>query len=603
MSAQSEKSSAKSLECKSLLKLFNRVIKLLQAGCDQTATYTSIVELVGVELRLDRCALLLLEDVERTSDSPELSVAAEYCVDGLIPIIDKHYALKANSELFRLFQEAKPVPLQDVAPRSSGANHELNALGEDTCSKALIVFPIVDGEKILGCLSMHYCIEAQTFSDDVLEFGEAASLELSRFLVRERAQFQKEAEGRIFKQTSFPALVLDNSGRVRKFNDAFQSMLKSSRKDFVNQSILDVIPDGQRVLDAVRGLSEVRPFVTLGEVLVGRSEVASSHFDVCISSLCRQNDVADALLMFVPPGSKQVTMSAEAENSKRASEQLANSLSRQMSWERWVRQIICKLHATLDRDTILQTVVDGFGRALGASRCLIVRTDGPASPLVTHEYAEPDLSPLGLGRTGQFPTVVVSYFRNKVAFIPDVAALERSHELSADEYEYFSDNGIKSMAGAPIVSHGINYGVIISLESAPSRHWTAHELDMLEVAASQTAVALSHSQQYLQLKDQLFNMNLLGNLTQQLTNTLELVSRSKIEAAEERRPTESAPPLSLRELEVLKLIASGLANREIAQRLFLTESTVELHASRIRKKLKLKSRTALVKFACDNGLA
>ncbi|MFN8552681.1 MAG: hypothetical protein U0103_14515 [Candidatus Obscuribacterales bacterium] len=146
----------------------------------------------------------------------------------------------------------------------------------------------------------------------------------------------------------------------------------------MNQSILDVIPDGQRVLDAVRGLSEVRPFVTLGEVLVGRSEVASSHFDVCISSLCRQNDVADALLMFVPPGSKQVTMSAEAENSKRASEQLANSLSRQMSWERWVRQIICKLHATLDRDTILQTVVDGFGRALGASRCLIVRTDGPA---------------------------------------------------------------------------------------------------------------------------------------------------------------------------------------------------------------------------------
>jgi DNA-binding NarL/FixJ family response regulator len=61
-------------------------------------------------------------------------------------------------------------------------------------------------------------------------------------------------------------------------------------------------------------------------------------------------------------------------------------------------------------------------------------------------------------------------------------------------------------------------------------------------------------------------------------------------------------PLSGRELEVLRLIASGMSNREIAQHLFLTESTVELHASRIRKKLKLKSRTALVKFACDNHL-
>jgi DNA-binding NarL/FixJ family response regulator len=37
-------------------------------------------------------------------------------------------------------------------------------------------------------------------------------------------------------------------------------------------------------------------------------------------------------------------------------------------------------------------------------------------------------------------------------------------------------------------------------------------------------------------------------------------------------------------MEVLHLIAAGYANKEIAQRLFLTESTVELHASRIPKK-------------------
>ncbi len=99
-------------------------------------------------------------------------------------------------------------------------------------------------------------------------------------------------------------------------------------------------------------------------------------------------------------------------------------------------------------------------------------------------------------------------------------------------------------------------------------------------------------------------MNLISNLTQQLTNALDLAGRN----ARAERPPEVVPaepfvtPLSSRELEVLKLIASGLANREIAQKLFLTESTVELHASRIRKKLKLKSRTALVKFACDNKL-
>jgi DNA-binding CsgD family transcriptional regulator len=286
-------------------------------------------------------------------------------------------------------------------------------------------------------------------------------------------------------------------------------------------------------------------------------------------------------------------------------EEMTNTLSKQLSWERWVRQIICKLHASLDRDTLLQTVVDGFGRALGASRCLIVRTEGLVSPVVTHEYVEPDISPLGLGRTGQFPPAAISFFRQKVGAIADLSLLEKSGQLTVDEYEYFAENGVRGMAGAPISSHGVNFGVIVILECGPVRKWAPHELDMLEIAASQTAVALSHSQSFLQLKDQLFNMNLLGNLTQQLTTTLELVNRgTKSDGAEEKaKLTSNAPPLSLRELEVLKLIASGLANREIAQRLFLTESTVELHASRIRKKLKVKSRTALVKFACDNGLA
>jgi len=287
-------------------------------------------------------------------------------------------------------------------------------------------------------------------------------------------------------------------------------------------------------------------------------------------------------------------------------EELVNHLSKQLSWERWVRQIICKLHATLDRDLLLQSVVDGFGRSLGASRCLIVRTDGLASPMVTHEYVEPAISPLGLGRTGPFPLAAIMPFRHKAGALADISVLKTAGDLSEEEYEYFAENNVLSMAGAPIASHGAYYGVIVILEREASRKWAPHELDMLELVAAQMAVALGHCQTYSQLKDQLFNLNLLGNLTQQLTSTLELVSRNggKIEPSEEKaKQPFNTPPLSLRELEVLKLIASGLANREIAQRLFLTESTVELHASRIRKKLKLKSRTALVKYACDNGLA
>jgi DNA-binding NarL/FixJ family response regulator len=178
--------------------------------------------------------------------------------------------------------------------------------------------------------------------------------------------------------------------------------------------------------------------------------------------------------------------------------------------------------------------------------------------------------------------------------------------LTPDEIDQLIDHGIVSMAGAPISFQGQPYGVLILVDGTRPRKWSEEEMETIELTASQASVSLSHSQTYHQTKDQLFHMNLLGNLTQQLTNALEVATKapSMASAATPDKSQADGPqtPLSSRELEVLRLIASGYANREIAQRLFLTESTVELHASRIRKKLHLKSRTALVKYACDYGL-
>jgi DNA-binding NarL/FixJ family response regulator len=173
------------------------------------------------------------------------------------------------------------------------------------------------------------------------------------------------------------------------------------------------------------------------------------------------------------------------------------------------------------------------------------------------------------------------------------------------EVDQLLENGIVSMAGGPLSYQGQPFGVIILVDGNSPRKWTEEELETIELTAGQASVALSQSQTYHQAKDQLFHMNLLGNLTQQLTNALEVATKAPSKSAapaQDKGQSEGMTPLSSRELEVLRLIASGYANREIAQRLFLTESTVELHASRIRKKLHLKSRTALVKYACDNSL-
>jgi len=60
--------------------------------------------------------------------------------------------------------------------------------------------------------------------------------------------------------------------------------------------------------------------------------------------------------------------------------------------------------------------------------------------------------------------------------------------------------------------------------------------------------------------------------------------------------------LSERELEVLKLIALGHSNKEIAEMLYLSVKTVETYKTRIMEKLELTSRAALVRFALKQGL-
>ncbi len=64
----------------------------------------------------------------------------------------------------------------------------------------------------------------------------------------------------------------------------------------------------------------------------------------------------------------------------------------------------------------------------------------------------------------------------------------------------------------------------------------------------------------------------------------------------------AATGLTPRELEILELIAKGLSNREIAERVFVSENTVKTHSSRVFKKLGARRRTQAVQLGKELGL-
>ncbi|MCA2229746.1 response regulator transcription factor [Nonomuraea aurantiaca] len=68
-------------------------------------------------------------------------------------------------------------------------------------------------------------------------------------------------------------------------------------------------------------------------------------------------------------------------------------------------------------------------------------------------------------------------------------------------------------------------------------------------------------------------------------------------------PPEPPDGLTNRELEVLKLVAAGLSNREIVQRLRVSEATVKTHINRIFAKIGARDRAQAVRYAYRRGIA
>ena len=81
-----------------------------------------------------------------------------------------------------------------------------------------------------------------------------------------------------------------------------------------------------------------------------------------------------------------------------------------------------------------------------------------------------------------------------------------------------------------------------------------------------------------------------------------LINHFALGPAPRRQDLSLLNTLTERERQVFELVAQGLSNAEIAERLFLTEGTVKTHVSHVFEKVEVRDRTQAVIFAYDVGV-
>ncbi len=158
---------------------------------------------------------------------------------------------------------------------------------------------------------------------------------------------------------------------------------------------------------------------------------------------------------------------------------------------------------------------------------------------------------------------------------------------------------IKCMLMVPLLYRGRLLGFMHLDDCSEMRVWTPAQINLLSRIANQLAIAMSQARLYHIVETQSRSIDKLTELCSQLNN----VVNSTRQLTEKQEGQERVRvKLSAREIEVLQKVAQGLSNKEVAESLHITEGTTEVHVSRLRKKLNLGSRAALVRYAYENHL-
>ncbi len=267
--------------------------------------------------------------------------------------------------------------------------------------------------------------------------------------------------------------------------------------------------------------------------------------------------------------------------------------------EALLNRLIITIHGSLDLDYIIDKAAQHIADEFKSSRTIICTiSENLEQVKIMRQVTAAALAPISEKSVilSRYHDLLLSQDERRPLVVNQDDSFPFARDTKADITTY----GIKSMLMVPLIYRGRLMGFLHLDDCYEMRVWTPGQISLLTRIANQLAIAISQAKLYQLLETQSRSMDKLTDLCTQLNSVVNSTRRitEKQEGQERVRVK-----LSTREIEVLQKVAEGLSNKEIAQTLHITEGTTEVHVSRLRKKLNLASRAALVRYAYENHLA
>ncbi|HNB22936.1 MAG TPA: LuxR C-terminal-related transcriptional regulator [Candidatus Melainabacteria bacterium] len=266
--------------------------------------------------------------------------------------------------------------------------------------------------------------------------------------------------------------------------------------------------------------------------------------------------------------------------------------------EALLNRLIVNIHGSLDLEEIIDRAAQSLADEFKVSRAIICLSSDPTSAMrIARQVTIADATPISE------KSVLFQRYHDLLLDVgerrPLVVMQEDTFPFATDVKADLVHHGILSMIMVPLVYRGRLMGLVHLDQCYEVRLFTQAEISLLSRIANQLSIAISQARLYQDFETQSNSINKLTDLCTQL-NSVVNSTRDLTERQESREKVRVK--LSTREIEVLRKVAQGLSNREIAEALHITEGTTEVHVSRLRKKLNLSSRAALVRYAYENHL-